>query len=89
MGMTLKECINSLNELQDIWENGNQNSLPFCRYMRRAIEELSWELIYQDEDIPADVEQVYNMLEDDIYDCWWHAKIEAGECSMTLLPIGE
>lgn len=89
MAMTLKECIDSLNELQDIWENGNQNSLPFCRYMRRAIEELSWELIYQDECIPADVEQLYNMLEDDVYDCWRHAKIMAGQCSMTLLPIGE
>ena len=87
--VTLKECIDSLNELQDIWDNGNQESLSFCRYMRRALEELSWELITQDEDIPADVEQLYNMLEDDVFDCWCHAKIVAGQCSMTLLPIGE
>lgn len=86
---TIKECINSMNELQDIWENGNQNSLPFCRYMRRALEELSWEFITQEEDIPADVEQLYNMLEDDVFECWYHAKIKAGQCSMTLLPIGE
>lgn len=86
---TLKECINSLNELQDIWEHGNQNSLPFCRYMRRALDELSWEFITQDEDIPADVEQCFNMLEDDIWECWYNAKITAGECSMTLIPRGE
>lgn len=86
---TLSKCINSMNELQDIWENGNQESLPFCRYMRRALEELSWEFIMQDEDIPADVEQLYNMLEDDVFECWYHAKIKAGQCSMTLLPVGE
>lgn len=86
---TLKECIDSLNELQDIWEHGNQESLHFCRYMRRALEELSWEFITQDEDIPADVEQYYNMLEDAVFNCWRHAKIMAGECSMTLIPKGE
>lgn len=86
---TLKECIDSLNELQDIWDNGNQNSLPFCRYMRRAMDELSWELISQEEDIPADVEELYNILEDDVWDCWRVAKIKAGECSMTLIPRGE
>lgn len=86
---TLKECINSLNELYDIWDNGNQNSLPFCRYMRRAMDELSWELISQEEDIPSDVEQLFNILEDDVFECWYHAKIKAGECSMTLIPRGE
>ena len=74
--MTLKECINNLNELQDIWENGNQLSLHFCRYMGQALEELSWEFIMQDEDIPADIEQLFNMLEDDIYDCYHHAREE-------------
>lgn len=86
---TLKECINSLNELYDIWDNGNQNSLPFCRYMRRAMDELSWELISQEEDIPSDAEQLFNILEDDVFECWYHAKIKAGECSMTLIPRGE
>lgn len=87
--MTLKECVDRLNELQDIWENGNQNSLAFCRYMRCDLDELSWELIYQDEDIPANIEELYNMLEDDIYDCWRKCKIKAGQCTLTLLPIGE
>lgn len=87
--MTLKECNDKLEELQDIWENGNQNSLPFCRYMRRAVDELSWEFIYCTEDIPSDVEETYNRLEDDIYDCWRYLKVKHGECSITLLPIGE
>ena len=71
---TLKECIDSLYELEAIWESGNQNSLHFCRYMGQALDELSWEFIMQDEDIPADIEQFYNMLEDDVFDCYKHAK---------------
>lgn len=87
--MTLKECNDKLEELQDIWENGNQNSLPFCRYMRRVVDELSWEFVYCTEGIPSDVEETYNRLEDDIYDCWRYLKVKHGECSITLLPIGE
>lgn len=87
--MTLQECRKSLDELQEIWGNGNQDSLPFCRYMRRAIEELSWELVYCEDDIPADLEEVYNRFEDDVYECWRYLKVKHGECSMLLLPIGE
>lgn len=87
--MKLAECRKSLEELQDIWEHGNQESLHFTRYMRQALEELSWGLIMQDEDIPADLEQEFNILEDDVYDCWYHAKIMAGEHTMTLIPRGE
>lgn len=86
---TLKECKKSLDELQAIWESGNQESLHFTRYMRQALEELSWELIMQDEDIPADLEQEFNTLEDDVYECFSNAKREACECSMLGYPIGE
>lgn len=87
--MTLKECKSTLEDLQYIWDNGNQNSLPFCRYMRIQIDELSWEFIYCTEDIPADVEEEYNRLEEDVWECWRYLKIKHGECSITLLPIGE
>lgn len=86
---TLTECKKSLEELQAIWSNGNQESLHFTRYMRQALEELSWELIMQDEDIPADLEQEFNILEDDVYECFSNAKREACECSMLGYPIGE
>lgn len=86
---TLTECKKSLEELQAIWEGGNQESLHFTRYMRQALEELSWELIMQDEDIPADLEQEFNILEDDVYECFSNAKREACECSMLGYPIGE
>lgn len=86
---TLTECKNSLQELQAIWESGNQESLHFTRYMRQALEELSWELIMQDEDIPADLEQEFNILEDDVYECFSNAKREACECSMLGYPIGD
>ncbi len=87
--MTLKKCKDRLNELQDIWDNGNQNSLPFCRYMRREVEELSWEFIYCTDYVPADIAEMYNRLEDDVYECWRYLKVKHGECSITLLPIGE
>lgn len=86
---TLTECKKSLQELQAIWESGNQESLHFTRYMRQALEELSWELIMQDEDIPVDLEQEFNILEDDVYECFSNAKREACECSMLGYPIGE
>lgn len=86
---TLKECKKSLEELQAIWESGNQESLHFTRYMRQALEELSWELIMQDEDIPADLEQEFNILEDDVTDCWRYAKARACECSILGYPRGE
>lgn len=86
---TLTECKKSLQELQAIWESGNQESLHFTRYMRQALEELSWELIMQDEDIHADLEQEFNILEDDVYECFSNAKREACECSMLGYPIGE
>ena len=86
---TIKECKQSLEELEDIWNKGNPDSLPFCRYMRRAIDELSWEMIYCDNDIPADIEERFNILEDDVYECWRYLKIKRGECSMTLMPVGE
>lgn len=86
---TIEECKQALTELEDIWNNGNPDSLPFCRYMRRAIEELSWEMVYCDNDIPADIEERFNILEDDIYEGWYYLKIKRGECSMTLIPIGE
>lgn len=86
---TLTECKKSLQELQAIWESGNQESLHFTRYMRQALEELSWELIMQNEDIPADLEQEFNILEDDVYECFSNAKREACECSMLGYPIGE
>lgn len=86
---TLTECKKSLQELQAIWESGNQESLHFTRYMRQALEELSWELIMQDEDIPAYLEQEFNILEDDVYECFSNAKREACECSMLGYPIGE
>lgn len=87
--VTLKECKKSLEELQAIWESGNQESLHFTRYMRQALEELSWELIMQDEDIPADLEQEFNILEDDVTDCWRYAKARACECSILGYPRGE
>lgn len=87
--VTLKECINSLEELQDIWNQGNQESLPFCRYMRRAIDELAWEFIYCTDDVPADVEETFYRFEDDVYECWRYLKVKHGECSITLMPIGE
>lgn len=86
---TLKECKKSLEKLQAIWEIGNQESLHFTRYMRQALEELSWELIMQDEDIPADLEQEFNILEDDVTDCWRYAKSRSCECSTLDYPIGE
>lgn len=86
---TLKECKKSLEELQAIWESGNQESLHFTRYMRQTLEELSWELIMQDEDIPADLEQEFNILEDDVTDCWRYAKARACECTMLGYPIGD
>lgn len=89
MAMTLQQCKNKLGELQDVWDNGNQNSLPFCRYMRREIEKLSWEFVYCTDDIQADVEETFNKFEDDIYERWRHLKVKHGECSMTLMPIGE
>ncbi len=87
--MTLKECKDKLEELTDVWENGNQDSLPFCRYMRRVVDELSWEFIYCTDDVPADIEEMYNRLEDDVYECWRYLKVKHGECSIALLPIGE
>lgn len=86
---TLKECIDSMNELQDIWNQCNQESLPFCRYMLRAIDELAWEFIYCTDDVPADVEETFYRFEDDVYECWRYLKVKHGECSITLMPIGE
>ena len=87
--MTLKQCNDALTELEDIWLNGNQYNLPFCRYMRRAIEELSWEMIYCDNDVTEDIVERINILEDDVYERWYYLKIKRGESSMTLMPVGD
>ena len=87
--MTLNECKNSLEELRDIWNKGNHDSLSFCRYIRQALEELSWEMVYATEDISAALEYDFNVFDDEVYQAWRKLKIERGECSMTLMPIGE
>lgn len=87
--MTIQQCKDALTELEDIWLKGNPDNLHFCRYMRRAIEELSWEMVYCDKDIPADIEERFNILEDDVYECWYYLKIKRGECNMLLMPVGE
>lgn len=86
---TMEECNYALEELEAIWSDGNQNSLKFCRYMKEQIEQLSWEYVMADEDISADIEERFNILEDDVTDCWRYAKSRACECSMLGYPIGD
>lgn len=87
--MTLSECENSLEELQNTWNNGNHDSLPFTRYIKQSLEELSWEIVYCDEDVPPALDDNFSEFEEEIYQAWRKLKIERGEYSMILVPIGE
>ncbi len=86
---TIKECEQSLEELKEIWNNGNHKSLPFCRYIKQSLEELGWELVYCNEDIPPELDDKFNEFDEEIYQVWRKLKIERGECSITLMPLGE
>lgn len=89
--MTIEEIKKAVGELNDIWDNGNHNSLSFCRYMRQAIDELTNECIYNlDKDLPSELDDQINFLEDDVWQHWRLCKIQAGECKgMLQIPIGE
>lgn len=89
--MTVEEIKAAFEELNDIWDNGNQNSLPFCRYMKQALEELTSDCAYKlDEDLPEWLDDAINFLEDDVWQHWRLCKIDAGETrGMLQIPIGE
>lgn len=89
--MTVEDIKKAIDELAEIWDNGNHNSLPFCRYMRQAIEELTNECAYSlAEDLPQELEDDIDRLEEDVWQQWWLCKIKAGETrGMLQIPIGE
>lgn len=78
-----------VEEFAVLWENGSRNSLNFCRYMKKDFENLTWECVENDEDIPQDLEDLMNWLEDDIFQHWKTAKIKAGETNKLGYPKGE
>lgn len=86
---TIKECKQSLEELKEIWNSGNHKSLPFCRYIKQSLEELSWEIVYSEDDVPTALDDEFNEFEEEIYQAWRKLKIERGECNMLLVPFGE
>ena len=89
--MTVEDIRKAYEELNDIWDNGNQNSLPFCRYMKQALDELTSDCVYKlDEDLPEQLDDAITFLEDDIRQHWRLCKIEACETKgMLQIPIGE
>lgn len=86
-----KDIETAYYELDAIWQSGNNQSLPFCRYMKRAIEELTSDIAYKyDGDIPKELEDMIDWLEEDVYNHWRAAKIEAGETrGMLQIPVGD
>lgn len=87
----IKEIEKAYYELNAIWQAGNRKSLPFCRYMRQAIKEITSYITYNlDGDIPQELEDMIDWLEEDIYNHWYVAKIEAGETrGMLQIPVGD
>lgn len=87
----IKEIEKAYYELDAIWQAGNRKSLIFCRYMRQAIDEITSDIAYNlDGDIPQELEDMVDWLEEDIYNHWKAAKIEACETrGMLQIPVGD
>lgn len=87
----IKEIEKAYYELDAIWQYGNRKSLPFCRDMRQAINKIKYDIVYNlDGGIPQELEDMIDWLEEDIYNHWKVAKIEAGETRGILqIPVGD
>ena len=87
----IEEIEKAYYELNATWQDGNRKSLPFCQYMRQAIDELKYYIVYNlDGDIHQELEDMIDWLDDDIYNHWKVAKIEADETRGILqIPVGD
>lgn len=89
--MTVEEIKESYDELNEIWDNGNHDSLHFCRYVKQAIEELTDNCYYNFDvdELPEGLEDNIDFLESEVYNHWRLCKIAAGETKgMLQIPVG-
>lgn len=66
--MTIDEAKYALNEIKDIWERGNNENFRFVQYCAASMNTLSYKMVFEMKTIPADLEHMFNELENDIRD---------------------
>lgn len=66
--MTIDEAKYALNEIKDIWDRGNNENFRFVQYCAVCLNDLSYKMVFEMDEIPADLEHMFNELENDIRD---------------------
>ena len=66
--MTIEEAKYALNEIKDIWGRGNNENFRFVQYCAASMNALSYKMVFEMETTPADLEHMFNELENDISD---------------------
>ncbi len=66
--MTIDAARYMLHEIKHIWEHGNTDNFRFVQYCAASMNDLSYEMVFEMEGIPADLEHMFNELENDIMD---------------------
>lgn len=64
--MTIDEAKYALDEIKDIWDRGNTSNFRFVQYCVASMNDLSYKMVFEMEEIPADIEHMFNELENDI-----------------------
>lgn len=64
--MTIDEAKYALDEIKDIWQRGNTDNFRFVQYCAAGMNDLSYKMVFEMEEIPADLEHMFNELENDI-----------------------
>ena len=64
--MTIDEAKYALDEIKDIWQRGNTDNFRFVQYCAASMNDLSYKMVFEMEEIPADLEHMFNELENDI-----------------------
>lgn len=64
--MTIDEAKYALDEIKDIWQRGNNDNFRFVQYCAASMNDLSYKMVFEMEEIPADLEHMFNELENDI-----------------------
>lgn len=89
--MTIEQAWDKLEALVIKWEDDtNQNSLIAVSGFMGEFESFLDDLIYYSDfgDIPADLNNAIDILDNDIFEQWAYLKFKAGECNMLGYPIG-
>ena len=64
--MTIDEAKYALDEIKDIWQRCNTDNFRFVQYCAASMNDLSYKIVFEMEEVPADLEHMFNELENDI-----------------------